>query len=157
MGSQTVLKKLGSLFKPCCSLSSQCGLAAKLKIERKTSSKWMKKLARLRRGRWKMRWPKIRWPWNKRKSNKRTSNNNGKKNNSRSRYECPAGYVAKSGDIPGWGRVGNKGGGQRVSSCRNCASLCATEAACLSYECSPTERKCNLNTARSPTHPSYKD
>jgi len=74
-----------------------------------------------------------------------------------SAIKCPAGYVAKSGDIPGWGRVGNKGGGQRVSSCRNCASLCTTEAACLSYECSPTERKCNLNTARSPTHPSYKD
>jgi hypothetical protein len=60
--------------------------------------------------------------------------------------ECTGGYIAVSGDIGGWGSVNGIGGGQRVSSCSACISLCDQQgAACLSTECSPSTLQCNLN------------
>ena len=51
------------------------------------------------------------------------------------------------------------GGGQHVAGCSACASLCDREADCLSYECSPTELRCNLNAAADPTpgRPNWED
>ena len=51
------------------------------------------------------------------------------------------------------------GGGQDVAGCSDCASLCDREVGCLSYECSPTKLRCNLNAAADPTpgSPNWKD
>merc|ERR1719445_1046283 len=67
--------------------------------------------------------------------------------------ECATGYYAQSGDIPGNGI----GGLQQVTNCNHCAAKCWSDGNCSSYECSPTELKCNLNTGRNPTAPAYKD
>ena len=58
---------------------------------------------------------------------------------------CEPGYTWRDGDIPGMGAVNGQGRGKFVQSCRQCAELCSNDASCLSYECSPTQRKCNLN------------
>jgi hypothetical protein len=61
--------------------------------------------------------------------------------------ECTGGYIAVAGDISGWGAVNGVGNGQIVTSCSECISLCDQQgAACLSAECSPTTRQCNLNS-----------
>merc|ERR1712019_33668 len=67
--------------------------------------------------------------------------------------ECATGYYAQSGDIPGNGI----GGLQQVSNCNECSQLCSDNGNCLSYECSPTELKCNFNTGANPTADTYKD
>jgi hypothetical protein len=59
--------------------------------------------------------------------------------------QCTGGYVPVSGDIYGWGSVNGVGGGRIVQSCSECTSLCDEQALCLSAECSPSSRKCNLN------------
>ena len=63
---------------------------------------------------------------------------------------CVEGYRELDGDIPGWGTVWGRGGGESVSSCTECANLCNSVADCHSYECSDTELKCNLNAQRYP-------
>merc|ERR1712241_326811 len=73
---------------------------------------------------------------------------------------CRYGYHEQIGDIPGWGTVLGVGGGQQVSNCDECAQLCSAgykKNIALSYECSPTELKCNCNTGANPTAPAYKD
>jgi len=82
---------------------------------------------------------------------------------------CAPGYVYRVGDVPminagkvywpGWGKVQGAGGGQGVKNCQMCADMCTQRALCKSYECSPTENKCNLNTGRFPWSKSktYKD
>jgi len=63
---------------------------------------------------------------------------------------CAPGYVYKVGDIPGWGVVQGVGNGQGVKTCKQCASYCSARLLCKSYECSPTENKCNLNKGWEP-------
>ena len=70
---------------------------------------------------------------------------------------CASFYSAMYGIVGGWGKIGNKGGGAKVEHCGLCASQCSSIRACLSYECSPTELRCNLNKVRKPTHETYKD
>merc|ERR1711924_461096 len=46
----------------------------------------------------------------------------------------------------------------KVKNCGKCAALCNAESTCMSYECSPTKKMCNLNTAPAPTKTKkYKD
>ena len=54
------------------------------------------------------------------------------------------------GDVAGWGKLCGQGGGQKVSSCRQCAAKCSACDACGSYECSATELRCNLNKESKP-------
>jgi len=63
---------------------------------------------------------------------------------------CGDGFFQQHGDVPGWGKIGDSGGGQGVADCSECGELCASTSGCLSYECSPRELKCNLNTRNSP-------
>jgi hypothetical protein len=72
---------------------------------------------------------------------------------------CPAGYneTDGGGDIPGWGDVNGKGGGATVTSCGECAAWCSSESTCQSFECSPSQLKCNLNTQPVPTTQGYQD
>jgi len=70
---------------------------------------------------------------------------------------CVAGYEFNSGDIPGWGQVDGHGGGQAVTDCTECATFCTQVSSCLSYECSPTALKCNLNALRFPNGGAYLD
>ena len=63
---------------------------------------------------------------------------------------CGSGYIKTNGDTPGWGRVGGRGGGERVSTCPACGKLCDGQSACKSFECSPKDLRCNLNHGRSP-------
>merc|ERR1712039_745031 len=67
--------------------------------------------------------------------------------------ECANGYYFQIGDIPGNGI----GGLQQVSNCNECGKLCSDRSTCLSYECSPTELKCNLNNVANPTAGAYGD
>jgi len=71
---------------------------------------------------------------------------------------CELGYTHKAGDIGGWGKVNGVGGGVKVSNCDGCGALCSAQgSACGSYECSPTELKCNLNSSSKPTQGDYKN
>ena len=70
---------------------------------------------------------------------------------------CPSGYFGQIGDVDGWGSVDGRGGGEVVSSCNQCASICDSKVDCMSFECSGSERKCNLNSQRDPTHGSFFD
>merc|ERR1719183_3515519 len=56
------------------------------------------------------------------------------------------------GDVGEWGKIGDKGGGETVDDCSQCANICSAIETCGSYECSPTELKCNLNTETLPTN-----
>jgi hypothetical protein len=59
---------------------------------------------------------------------------------------CNAGYEP-SADVPGWGSVEGRGGGEVVDpDCSACEALCTSLEACQSYECSPSSRQCNLNS-----------
>ena len=74
---------------------------------------------------------------------------------------CGKGYtLAPHGDTPGWGKVGGYGGGRRVANCGVCAANCNKRSACHSFECSPTKKRCNLNTQHNPVnrrnHEDYK-
>ena len=44
-----------------------------------------------------------------------------------------------------------------MSSCDDCANLCASFVTCLSYECSSTALKCNLNAQADPSRGAYLD
>ena len=45
-----------------------------------------------------------------------------------------------------------------MANCGVCAAKCSSRPACYSFECSKTEKKCNLNTQKKPTnHKNYKD
>jgi len=89
----------------------------------------------------------------------KVATNTGKNEARKEEAACASGYKQKIGDSPGWGRVGGAGGGVSVESCEGCAKLCDDKMSdgCRSYECSPTERRCNLNHAENPTSGSYKD
>jgi len=63
---------------------------------------------------------------------------------------CANGYEEDVGDIGGWGSIDGKGGGEIVANCQQCAGFCDFYPACLSYECSLEELKCNLNELREP-------
>merc|ERR1712190_518904 len=67
--------------------------------------------------------------------------------------ECANGYYFQIGDIPGNGI----GGLRQVPDCNECARLCSDLDNCLSYECSATELKCNLNSDANPTAGAWKD
>jgi len=71
--------------------------------------------------------------------------------------DCANGYYSQSGDVRGWGKVDGVGGGQQVPNCNECAELCSDHDNCLSYECSETELKCNLNSDANPTAGAWKD
>lgn len=58
---------------------------------------------------------------------------------------CPSGYKL-GGDVPGTGRIGKHGGEEHVANCDACKKLCDSISSCKGYECSPSEKKCNLNT-----------
>eukprot|EP01083_Nonionella_stella_P306761 1075539_1 len=64
---------------------------------------------------------------------------------------CPLGYYQQIGDISGWGLINGAGGGELVANCAECGELCSSTSECNSIECSPTERKCNLNRGGNPT------
>eukprot|EP01083_Nonionella_stella_P138862 422686_1 len=64
---------------------------------------------------------------------------------------CPVGYYQQIGDIGGWGSVNGAGQGQSVANCEACAKLCSGQAHCNSFECSPSQLKCNLNAAANPS------
>merc|ERR1712130_515506 len=66
---------------------------------------------------------------------------------------CANGYNYQAGDVPGWTSVDGAGGGQSVDDCAKCADLCSVRNKCLSYQCSPSELKCNLNSVADPTRP----
>ena len=70
---------------------------------------------------------------------------------------CGMGYVLLQGDISGWGTIAGHGGGEDVVSCDECGNICNGMLLCLSFECSQTALKCNLNTANLPRDPSYLD
>jgi len=64
--------------------------------------------------------------------------------------ECANGYYPQIGDIPGSGIVEDAGFGEQVHNCNECSKLCSDRDDCLSYECSKTELKCNLNSDADP-------
>merc|ERR1711902_297068 len=64
--------------------------------------------------------------------------------------ECANGYYPQIGDTPGSGSVDGAGSAQQVPTCNKCAKLCSDRDNCLSYECSKTELKCNLNSDADP-------
>lgn len=70
---------------------------------------------------------------------------------------CAFGYAQVAGDIPDWGTIEGRGGGESVQSCGECAVLCSRYEACKSYECSPTALRCNLNSQSEPTQGIYLD
>ena len=65
---------------------------------------------------------------------------------------CTGDYLLMPGDVGAWGTIGKHGGGEAVDDCGDCANLCSDAASCGSFECSPTELKCNLNEANDPTN-----
>merc|ERR1719229_156058 len=64
--------------------------------------------------------------------------------------ECANGYYPQIGDTPGRGIVDGAGFAEQVHNCNECAKLCSDRDNCLSYECSKTQLKCNLNTGADP-------
>lgn len=70
---------------------------------------------------------------------------------------CKGGYTLALGDIPGNGRIFFQGGAEKVQSCNECGEKCDRRARCLSYECSPTDLRCNLNEHSEPSAVPYKD
>ena len=70
---------------------------------------------------------------------------------------CGSEFEEAVGDIPGWGTVNGRGGAETVTDCSKCADLCSSDTACKSYECSPSEKKCSLNSVANPTSGAYKD
>merc|ERR1711879_302266 len=70
---------------------------------------------------------------------------------------CAKGYMYMPGDVPGSGSnqfVATSG----IDSANKCAEYCDKEKNCGSYEFSPSELKCNVNTENEPTSKKiYKD
>merc|ERR1711957_453755 len=69
---------------------------------------------------------------------------------------CAPGYEMEAGDLPGWG-TGGIGGRISADTSLVCAGLCSAKTNCLSFEWSPTQKKCNLNTEAHPTGRPYRD
>jgi len=70
---------------------------------------------------------------------------------------CEKGYLYMPGDVPGSGsnKYLTTGG---IDSAEKCAEFCSKEDGCGSYEFSPSELKCNINTENEPTSRKiYKD
>ena len=67
--------------------------------------------------------------------------------------DCPSGYMRKSGDIMGPGKVGQVFTATR----EECAAKCTIELRCLSFEHSHRTRLCNLNDNGVPDGPQYQD
>jgi len=63
---------------------------------------------------------------------------------------CEKGYLYMPGDVPGSGsnKYLTTGG---IDSAEKCAEFCTKEDGCGSYEFSPSELKCNINTENEPT------
>ena len=68
---------------------------------------------------------------------------------------CGLNYYPQAGDIPNYGTVGGRGGGETVTDCNDCAELCDLFAECNSYECDPVSLRCNLNAALNPSEGPY--
>ena len=66
---------------------------------------------------------------------------------------CTPGYILVPGDIPGWGQIR----GNIKKNAADCAKLCNEERDCCSYEHSPSENTCNLNSDCKPSQEKYKD
>lgn len=70
---------------------------------------------------------------------------------------CAKGYMYMPGDVPGAGSnhfLASSG----IDSPKKCAEFCAKNRGCGSYEFSPSELKCNINTENEPTSEKiYKD
>ena len=67
---------------------------------------------------------------------------------------CPLHYAEKEGDLPGWGTdIGSALDLTR----EECEMKCNHEKACMSFEHSPTQMKCNLNKIAEPSQRPYKD
>ena len=71
--------------------------------------------------------------------------------------DCEIGYKQIDGDILGSGSIAGRGSREDVASCAECATICSKIDTCLSYECSLTELKCNLNTAAVPNTNNQQD
>eukprot|EP01047_Picozoa_sp_COSAG01_P004878 COSAG01_NODE_162_length_23597_cov_21.924130_21_plen_741_part_00 len=74
------------------------------------------------------------------------------------RANCPSGYIAKSGDKPGFGD--SNAGGKRtgILQISSCGQLCNSNSNCKSFEWSPSELFCNLNNVGNPPSTTqYKD
>ena len=63
---------------------------------------------------------------------------------------CDANYHEVKGDCGGFGGINNKGYGRVYANQAVCAAMCDSEEQCSSFEFSPSERKCALNTCRNP-------
>ena len=61
---------------------------------------------------------------------------------------CPAQYTNYAGDVPGWGSIRSL---LSINNVASCARNCDLTSGCCSFEYSPTERRCNLNTECKPT------
>ena len=61
---------------------------------------------------------------------------------------CPSGYAKRKGDVPGWG---SDIGSRLDLTLEQCAKRCNNEISCLSFEHSPSKKKCNLNKIAEPT------
>lgn len=61
---------------------------------------------------------------------------------------CPPGYAKRKGDVPGWG---SDIGSRLDLTLEQCAKRCNNEIHCLSFEHSPSKKKCNLNKIAEPT------
>jgi len=70
---------------------------------------------------------------------------------------CAKGYIYMPGDVPGAGSnkfLASNG----IDSAEECAEYCSKNRGCGSYEFSPSELKCNINTENEPTSEKiYKD
>jgi len=70
---------------------------------------------------------------------------------------CAKGYIYMPGDVPGAGSnhfLASAG----IDSAKKCAEYCTKNKGCGSYEFSPSELKCNINTENEPTSEKiYKD
>jgi hypothetical protein len=61
---------------------------------------------------------------------------------------CPVQYTNYAGDVPGWGSIRSL---LSINNVASCANHCDLTSGCCSFEYSPTERRCNLNTECKPT------
>ena len=65
---------------------------------------------------------------------------------------CPTGYVFIPGDVPGRGLKS-----QIVRGLKECQALCDDDNRCLSFEWSPSTRRCNVNKESKPTDDAFRD
>lgn len=58
--------------------------------------------------------------------------------------QCVAGYHKKPAGFFKWGRIEGRGGGENVTHCDACGTLCSKTPGCVSYDCSPLDLRCSL-------------